>query len=506
MKKTAKHISWVTGIAVLGSLVGLVSQILIAAYFGAGRDMDIYLAALVVPELLIRFTLGYVAVNFLPVFAKVTQEKGDREAWRLTSTLINYVVLFDVLLIAFLFFEGEAIYRLFLPGFSEDHIIIVVNMFRIMSAAYIFQSIATILTYICHYNERFIKSSIAPQFISFTVIASVLLLHGTIGAYSLAVGFVTGYFLQAAWLWSEIGRRYTFAFDFRKVQGLKEILRGSTPLVVSGFISNSKGVLERFFASSLMVGSIATLGFAGQFAKVFDLATTGITTVVFPKMSKAIAEKDMHLVGRLLTDSLTTIMLYLIPLAVFLGVFRYEIVGAVFERGQFTHAMTIRVGDTVAYYLGFLLLSGVGTVLGRGFYIRNKNMVPAALHILGTFLYIGLVLIFAKQLGVRGIALAMSLQFATTTIIIMAFLARIYPSFQVWRVLGYSLVYVLLSTGLALTLYQIVPSFAWYGTKAIIGGLVLAVSYLLLLYVGRDRYLRLILEQIGVSSWKIFSR
>jgi putative peptidoglycan lipid II flippase len=451
--------------------------------------------------MLINVTLSYLGVAFLPVFARVKKELGDAEAWRLTSVLINYVVLFDIVIIAILFFQGNALYKLFLPGFSPERISMVFKMFKIMSLAYIFQSVATLLTYVCHYKEKFIKAAIAPQFISLTVIASVLTLKSSIGIYSLAVGFILGYFLQAALLWSEIGRNYSLSFSYRRSRSVGEVIRASSPLIAAGYISSGQSLFERYFASSLLTGSIATLGFAAQFLKVFNIATTGISTVLFPKISKATADKNIKLVGELLTDSVATLFLYLIPLAAFLGVYRYEVVGALFERGRFTHLMTIGVADTLVFYLGYLMFDGVGTVLGRGFYVRKKNLVPAILNASGTFLYIGLALVFVQWLGVRGIALAMSVLFTATNTIMVIFLARLYPSFRMWHIIRSCLKYLSLSVGMLIVIHQFFPSFRWYWANLLLGAPLFGVSYMLVLLVFRDVHLDTAIEHFGLRKW-----
>lgn len=501
MDKSARNVSWVTGLALLGNLAGLVNQAVLAAYFGVGEKLDVYLASLVVPQIFIMVALNYVGVNFLPVFAKVKEKQGTKEAWKLTSVIINYVIVFDVIIIMILFFTGRQLYEIFLPGFTSERIDMVFNIFKFVIFAFFFQSISSILIYICYYREKFIKAQSAHLIVPITSIIFVVLFKDTLGIYSLAAGFATGYLVQTFWFWTEIGKNYSLNFSYRQTKGISDVMRGAGPLVISGLISKVHPMVERFFASGLMVGSIATLGFAHKIVNVNILATSGISTVAFPKMSKLNALEETSKVGQLLTKSVITIWLYLFPLAVFLGVFRYNVVGLLFERGEFTHDMTIQVGNTMMYYLGYFLFAGLGTLLARGFYVKNKTILPAVLNVSGTFFYIGLATMLSRLLSTKGIALSLSILFIISTAVLFIGLKNLYTSFDLKLILGRGLRYLSLSIGLAFLLRYLLPPLRWDGISVIVNGFLFFISYLGLLFILGDTYLRLILNRIGLREW-----
>jgi putative peptidoglycan lipid II flippase len=105
MSETAK-ITKAAGVVSLATLLsrilGLVRDIVIAAFFGAGPAADAFFVAFRIPNLLRRlFAEGSLTISFIPVFAEYLLKRGRDEAfalarsswWILTMTLAAISVL-----------------------------------------------------------------------------------------------------------------------------------------------------------------------------------------------------------------------------------------------------------------------------------------------------------------------------------------------------------------------------------------------------------------------------
>ncbi|EKD76159.1 MAG: integral membrane protein MviN, partial [uncultured bacterium] len=86
--------AFIIGVASVASrLMGLVRDNLLAKTFGASAELDIYNAAFKVPDFLFNIiVLGALSASFIPVFIQ-QRESGDTAAWRLASTVLNYLLL-----------------------------------------------------------------------------------------------------------------------------------------------------------------------------------------------------------------------------------------------------------------------------------------------------------------------------------------------------------------------------------------------------------------------------
>jgi putative peptidoglycan lipid II flippase len=71
-----------------------VRQVAFGLYFGTGPEMDAYVAAARLPELLFMVVAGgALGAAFIPVFTARLALKDTAGAWRLTSAIINLLLL-----------------------------------------------------------------------------------------------------------------------------------------------------------------------------------------------------------------------------------------------------------------------------------------------------------------------------------------------------------------------------------------------------------------------------
>ena len=86
--------SWSLPFLWLGGGAGLVRNMVIAAQFGIGADLDAYYAAFKLPDLLFTIVAGgALATAFIPVFADFLAEDDRAGAWRLASAITNIVFI-----------------------------------------------------------------------------------------------------------------------------------------------------------------------------------------------------------------------------------------------------------------------------------------------------------------------------------------------------------------------------------------------------------------------------
>ena len=85
----------IVSIAVMGSRVlGLVRELVFAAFFGAGFATDAFIVAFRVPNLLRDlFAEGALSAAFVTTFSQTFAKKGDREAWRLANLVNNGLII-----------------------------------------------------------------------------------------------------------------------------------------------------------------------------------------------------------------------------------------------------------------------------------------------------------------------------------------------------------------------------------------------------------------------------
>ncbi|MBX6326499.1 MAG: murein biosynthesis integral membrane protein MurJ, partial [Chthoniobacterales bacterium] len=95
-RQASTRAAGVVGIAVLCSrLLGLIREMIFAGLFGAGRNLDAFLMAFRLPNLLRDlFAEGALSTAFITTFSKKIAVEGDPPAWRLANKVATLTAVF----------------------------------------------------------------------------------------------------------------------------------------------------------------------------------------------------------------------------------------------------------------------------------------------------------------------------------------------------------------------------------------------------------------------------
>jgi len=255
----------------LGTLVsrvtGFAREVVTAALFGAGTEMDIFVAAFTIPNLLCRI-LGETAVEsaFMPLF-KGLHARGERErAWRLAGRVFTNLALVLVVVVLVGALVAPFLVRIVARGFTGETFASAVNMTRLMFPFGLLIGLAAFMGAVLLAFRRFRVYSLAPVLLNVGIIASVLILSGRISYYSLAVGVLLGGFLQfavqvpfvrrLAAADGQVLRSGTLAVGDEDV---RHVGRLTGPVVFAAAIQRVGVIVDRTIASFLVPGSISSL-------------------------------------------------------------------------------------------------------------------------------------------------------------------------------------------------------------------------------------------------------
>src|SRR5205823_5842577 len=95
-RRMSTRATGVVGIAILSSrLLGLIRETVFAGLFGAGRNLDAFLMAFRLPNLLRDlFAEGALSTAFITTFSKKIAVEGDASAWRLANKVATLTAVF----------------------------------------------------------------------------------------------------------------------------------------------------------------------------------------------------------------------------------------------------------------------------------------------------------------------------------------------------------------------------------------------------------------------------
>lgn len=418
----------------LSRFLGLGREIVIAHQFGATLVTDAYLVALTIPFLLFMVFSQALATVVVPVFTEYKARGEIGEAWRVSASVVNLLVLVLTAVAAVGILVAPVLVRLIAPGFDTAAIDLAVVLTQIMFPLLVFSGLATVFSGFLNANNIFGLPAFSGAVNNLVIIAGALILGGLYGIHGLAYGTVLG--MVAAGL-VQLPGLYRAGFRFRTTfdwyhPGVRKVFRLMLPITFGIAISQLYILIDRVLASLLVVGSIAALNFGTKLIQLpVGLFVLALSTAVFPTLATWATEGREREVLETMRRALRIIVLTTVPAGVGLIILRYPVVQLLFERGAFDERATAMTASAVLFYSIGLVGLAANVLLTRGFYAFQDTRTPVKLLVVNVVLNLVLSLLLMGPLQLGGLALASSIAALVNTVLLVYFLERRLPG--LWR-------------------------------------------------------------------------
>lgn len=461
----------------ISRILGLLRNRLLAAHFGASRELDIYFAAFQIPDFVATiFLLGAGSAAILPVFQEYLQQ-GQQKARHLISSLQTSFLIASSLLGIIVFFFVPALLHLLVPGFSDSDRAATTVLTRIMLLSPILLGLSSIFSSVIQSFQRFFAYALAPILYNLGIIAGIIFFVPLFGIAGLGLGVVFGALLHLIiQIIALIQIRMHPYFVLHNIsKGVKKVLGLSLPRVISLSLAQLTVMGLTILGSTLHAGSIAVFELS-QDLYFLPIALIGVSysVVLFPRLNEAFLQKNGELFYRELFIGIRTIIFWIAPTIALFIVLRAHIVRVAFGAGQFSWEDTRLTAASLAILSIAMIMGSIIPLLIKAFYAIEKTWAPLAINMASSGISIGTAIIFSRALrGQSNVALTALSIFRVTDIpsANMLGLALGFTSGLVVDgiLLIFALRYATQSTFGAKTSFPIQP-FAHIGMAAIIAG------------------------------------
>lgn len=417
-------------VAVFASrFLGLIRDRLLVQNFDT-TQAAIFFAAFRLPDLLFQVLIfGSLSVAFIPVFTEVMHKKGEAEAFKFASSILNLALLvFGVVVTAAIIFAAP-LNSLLVPGFSGTQKLLTDQTTQIILLAQLMLVVGTFFFGIAHSFQRFIVPALAPIFYNAGIILGILFIAPTFGITGLGLGVVLGAFLHAIVqvpLARSLGFRYHFTLDFFN-SGVRDVVKLMSVRNIGLIAEQVNETVGIALASILSYSSVTLLTFSQHlFAVPIGLFGATIAQAALPVLSREFAKEDLVSFKATLLTTMHQILFLTLPAAAILIVLRIPVVRLVFGADLFSWEDTVLTGRTVAFFAVGLAAQSVVLLLVRGFYAMKDTKTPVLVSLFSISLNVALSALFVLGLGwgVWSIGLAFSISIIIGTIILTYFLSR----------------------------------------------------------------------------------
>ncbi len=413
-RKVAGAIFIISALTLLSRLLGFGREIVLAKYFGLTDIRGAFTVAFKVPNLL-RTLLTETAISaaFIPVFTDLISAGKKDEAFRISSTIINFFAILLTLIIAVCALFMPLVISICAPGFSDNPELFneTVNLSFIIFPTIIFLAVSGVIIGMLNSFNHFTAPAAGPVLWNIIIIFLIVMFQKEIGIYSAAWGILIGTAAQFSVLiipFRKYGIKYHLKINLQN-ENVKKIFRLIIPVSITLGIVNFNVFVDTIFASYLGPRSVAAIDSAFRiFHLPMGIFAVAIGTALFPMLAK-FSNGESEKFKNTLESGIGQIFYLTIPCACLFLMLSVPIVKIVFERGSFTSSDTIFVANALVFYAVGLPFTSANTLLNRGFYSLKKNWFPAYVGIFNILLNAFLDWIFMKRWGHAGICLSTSM-------------------------------------------------------------------------------------------------
>ena len=416
-----RFVATIGGLTAISRVLGFARDILMTAFLGASWVADCFVIAFKLPNFFRRlFAEGAFNAAFVPLFSeKLEVEKGaDGEVLPPAAKQFAEET-FSVLLLVLFSFVG--LVEIFMPwvmlvlanGFSDepDKFALAVTLTRITFPYLLLISMVSLLGGVLNSLQRFAAVAATPILLNLSIIGALLALHPYLPTtgHALSVGVTLGGFVQFLWLAGALRRQ---GIDLRLLRprltdGVKKLLWLMAPVALGAGAMQINLLIDIVIASFLPDGSLSYLFYADRLNQLpIGIVGVAIGTAVLPMLSRQISGGDEGAALRALNRGIELGLFFALPAAVALVIIPGPLIAALFERGAFDAADTMKTASALAAYALGLPAYVLIKVLSPAFFARKDTKTPVRYSIIALVLNTVLNLVLMGPLAHVGLALA----------------------------------------------------------------------------------------------------
>ena len=421
----------VTSVAAAGLAVKLVAtlkEFVAAGVYGRSDAMDAFLAAFLIPNLLINLFAESMNQALIPTLVRVRMRQGMVRAQDLLAGSMLRLCLLLAAAVGCMAALAPVIFPWIASNFAPGKLAFSIRLFYALLPVMLLTGIASNCAAVLNTAQRFALPALAAALIPLATIASALLLHGRLGIWAMVYGTLAGAAAQAllvAWML----RRGGYAFELRwgrASEASREVARQYGPVLLSSVVASGGLLADQAMAAMLPAGSVTALVCAGRFVSVVVTLIAGaLSTALTPHFSTLVARQDWQGCRVSLRHWARVTALLSIPVALVLIAGAPLLVRLTLQHGAFGARDTAVVAPVLAMYAIQIPFFAVSRVHYRFLLAMRRTDLVLYCGVLNLALDVVLNLVLMRWMGLKGIALATSLWTVATLVFLWFWAARL---------------------------------------------------------------------------------
>jgi putative peptidoglycan lipid II flippase len=420
----------VTAAGILVKIVATLKEIAVAGTYGRSDAMDAFLAAALIPNLLINLISESMNQALVPTLIRVREREGHDRAQELLSNSMLWMCVLLAAVSAAMALGARGFFPLIASHFAAVKMDLAVRIFYALLPLVLITGIATNCTAVLNTFDRFALPALAVVINPLVIIAGALLLSGRLGIWAMVYATLAGALLHAVVVAGMMDSRgYRFRLRWHGMtEATREVAHQYGPVLLSGMVASGGLLVDQSMAAMLPAGSVSALVYAGRFVGVvLTLLAGAVSTAVTPYFSRMIALGDWAGCRLTLRTWIRLTALVSAPIALALIVGARPLIRFTLQHGAFSSGDTAVVAPVLMMYAVQIPFFVCSRVFYRFLVAMRRTDLIFYCGALNLALDIVLNLLLMRWFGVAGIALATSLWTVSTFLFLWYWTWRLLP-------------------------------------------------------------------------------
>ncbi len=409
MAKTSVTVSWVMGITLVGKVLGLWRDRLLAISYGTGMEANAFYTASRIPRVFFdTIFASAIAVCLIPVFGKLLSKEGEEKAYDFAGNFLSVMGLITGVITLVGMGFAEEMVELFAHGYDLETKALATQLTTMLFPTVFFTGIAFSFVGILQGRERFFIPALLSTVSNSVIILYFYIGNAAYGIYGLAVAYLLGWLAQVGVQLPSlkaIGFRYRPNFS-PFTQEMKQVFALMAPVMISTWVQPMNLTVHARFASGLHGGGgVSMMEISTNLyliiAGVFILS---ITNVIFPRLSQLEAKGEG--LGETMGETLHIALFFLFPMSAGLMAVAQPLVALFYGGGAFGAEEVQYTAQALQWISLGMVGYGVQNIVSRGFFAQENGSAPLIAGVCSMVANLLLCLSLVGPLQVEGLALA----------------------------------------------------------------------------------------------------
>ncbi len=421
MKRRILEASAALAVTAAAAKLGAVGKEMVVAWrFGISSDLDAFSIALVIPFSLINIAATPFQTAFIPAYIQAQQREGEVAAQELFSHSLGWLLGIFAAITGFVLLGGAFCLPLLARAFTPEKLHLAFQLLCLVAPTVLLTGTSFLLAGVLNVKDQFAITAATPLITTGLTILLLILAQG-LGVYALALALTAGAALELMVLGIALqGQGVSVRPRWQAMSDqLGGIIKNSSSLILGNLLMAGTQFIGLAIAARMVTGSVAALGYANKLTLLSaGLLASSLGTATISFFARMSAQKQWQELKSTLHHFLSIAFLLTCPITIVFMLFATPITRLVFQRGAFGTTEVAVVSDLIFYLALQIPFYVTNVLIAKIFLALQTPQVILFGSAINLVVYAGAAYFLSKNLGLTGIAIATSLTYCSSFLVL----------------------------------------------------------------------------------------